>query len=173
MNLPYILKTLKTTKLSELVANIDAPPIDINIALWDAVKNGSIELNEAKDKVKLLVEVETPKNMTIEEIEMRQKVLRVIDEFGKREALPTRGRLIGYIKDPVTQQGYKTHDLIVAVQSLLDEGLIVEKILSVPAIKDVRPFNRFVFYGFPDNQQMDEWAEKAIAKWLAQFDKKK
>lgn len=173
MNIPYLLKALGTSKLSELVAHMDEAPLDVNIALWDAVKNGSIEMDEKKDKVKLLVDVSVPVNDTEEQRVLRRKIVRVVQHYTEQELAVTRGRLFAYMKDPATQMGYKTHDFVMAMQYLLDTKQIVDHTISVPEIKNKRPFNKFVFYFFPDTDQREEWAAKAVNQWIKQFEEKK
>jgi hypothetical protein len=56
MNVSYLLKILETEKLSELVKLIDATPLEMNLALWDAEAAGEIEIDRDKDYVKLLIE---------------------------------------------------------------------------------------------------------------------
>lgn len=173
MNVPYLLKTLNTTKLAELVAHMDLPPLDVNIALWESIENGEIEMDEKEGKVRLLIDVETPVNMTQEELELREKIMKVVRHYHNQELLVTRGRLVSYMKEPSTGIGYKMHSYLMALQSLIDDGEIVEHVVSVPEVKKKRPFNRFVFLPLPNNPNTEEWAAKAVNKWIAQFEKKK
>ena len=167
MNILYLLKTLKTNKISELVANIDAPPIDINIAIWDAIDRGEVELDEKNDKITALKEAE----MWHDE-KLVTKILRVIGQFVKEEANVTRGRMYGYMKDPTTGQGYGTHEYLMSLQYLIDTGVVQEYEVSVPEIKKKRPFHKFVFLCIPGNPN-EEWNSKAVNNWIAQFEKKK
>lgn len=56
MNILYLLQILKTNKLSELAEAIDAPPLDMNLGVWEAIDRGEIEVDEDKDRIKALKE---------------------------------------------------------------------------------------------------------------------
>lgn len=170
MNILYLLKILDTKKLSELVASIDAPALDANLALWGALERGEIEIDEDKDRVEALQEAEVTGDQ-----ELANKIIRVVQHYAKNKANITRGRLNSYIKDPMTNQGYPTHEYLMAVQYLIDTGQIIEHIQTVPKTKK-RPFHRFVFLCLPENEKDDqnaEWNAKAIRKWIEGFEKNK
>lgn len=166
MNIPYLLKILKTNKLSELVANIDLPPLDINLAIWGAEKAGDIELNQEKDKIKALVEPEISFDA-----DLASKLLRVMQQYESQELNITRGRLTNLIKDPTTHIGYPYHEYLAALQYLIDSGQIQEEVVSVPQNGD-RPYHKFVFLQFADNPNED-WNREEVNKWIANFAKKK
>lgn len=165
MNIPYLLKILDTNKISELVANIDLPPIDINLAIWDAVKAGQIELNEKKDRVKVLTEPE----ITFDS-DLASKLLRVIQHYASKEINVTRGTLNGVIKDQNTGKGYAWHEYLMALQYLIESDQVIEEQVSVPKTKD-RPYHKFVFLCLPDNPNED-WNREEVNKWIANFNKK-
>lgn len=160
MNIPYLLKALKTDKLSELVANIDLPPIDMNLAIWDSIDRGEIEVNDEKDRVTALKDAEPSSNS-----DLTNKIIRVIQHYAKNQTNITRGRLNSYIKDPVTSQGYPWHEYIMAVQHLVDSGQVIEDITSVPKAKD-RPYHKFVFLCLPENKDNAEWNAREINNWI-------
>lgn len=162
VNILYLLRILKTNKISELVANIDAPPIDINLAIWDAVKNGQIELDEKKDKVRPLKPAEASFDS-----DLANKLLRVIQHYASKEINVTRGTLNGVIKDPSTGNGYPWHEYIMALQYLIDSKQVLEMEVSVPKTKG-RPYHKFVFLCLPDNDN-EEWNARETNKWLANF----
>lgn len=166
MNIPYLLKILDTNKISELVANIDLPPIDINLAIWDAVKEGHIELNEKKDRVKALVEPEVSF-----EPDLANKLLRVIQHYASQEINVTRGTLNSVIKDPTNDRGYAWHEYISALQYLIDSGQVLQEEVSVPKSKG-RPYHKFVFLCLEGNPNED-WNRNEVNKWIANFNKKK
>lgn len=166
MNILYLLKTLDTKKLSELVANIDAPPLDVNLAIWEAIDRGEIEIDEEKDRIKVLKTWEIWKND-----DLANKLIRVIQHYAKNGVNVTRGRLKGYIKDPLTEKGYPYHEYIMSLQALIDEGTVVEETISVPKTGK-RPYQKFVFLCLPENDN-SEMNAKAINKWIAEFDKSK
>lgn len=167
MNLIYLLSILNTNKISELVENIDLPPIDINLAIWDAVERGEVDLDEEKGIITLLQDAEP----TADE-ELADKLLRVIQHYASKEINITRGRLNSVIKDPMdASKGYPWHEYLMALQWLIDTGKVVEDEISVPEVKKKRPFHRFVFLGLPDNPN-EEWNAREVNKWIATFDKK-
>jgi hypothetical protein len=165
MNIPYLLKILDTNKLSELVANIDLPPIDINLAIWDAVKAGQIEIDEKKDRVTALIKHE----LTFDS-DLASKLLRVMQHYEAKEVNITRGRLNSSIKDPSTSKGYPYHEYLMALHYLIDSGQIEQEVVSVPGTKK-RPYHKFVFLQFADNPNED-WNRNEVNKWIANFNKK-
>ena len=100
MNIGYLLKILDTNKISELVANIDTPPLDYNLAINDAEKAGEIEVDLAKDKIKLLRDPEISFDS-----DLANKLLRTMQHYESHEINMTRGRLNNLIKDPATGVG--------------------------------------------------------------------
>lgn len=166
MNIPYLLKILNTNKLSELVANIDLPPLDLNLAMWDAEKAGEIEINDKKDRVKALKEPEVTFNS-----DLASKLLRVMQKYESEEINVSRGYLARLMKDPETSIGYPYHEYLMAMQYLIDSGQIEVAEVSVPKTGD-RPYHKFVFLQFPDNPNED-WNRNEVNKWIASWNKKK
>lgn len=164
INLLYLLKVLNTKKLSELVGNIDAAPIDINLAVWAAIDAGDISVNEKRDRVIALKEAEP-----WHDPELAEKMLKVMRHYAKNEANITRGRLFASMKDPSTAQGYPTHEYLMTFQYLVDTKQIEEIVFTVPKTPK-RPFHRFVFLCLPGNPN-EEWNSKAINKWISNFEK--
>lgn len=165
MNIPYLLKILNTNKISELVANIDLPPLDINLLIWDAVKAGQIEVDEKKDRIKALVDPE----ITFDS-DLANKLLRVMQHYAAQETNITRGRLNSSIKDPATGKGYAYHEYLMALHYLIESGQIVQEDISVPKAGE-RPYHKFAFLSFPDNPN-EEWNAREVNKWIANFNKK-
>ena len=166
MNIPYLLKTLNTNKLSELMQTIDTPPLDSNLAVWEALDRGEIEIDEDKDRVKALAEPQPWHNP-----DLATKLIRVIQHYAQNETNITRGRLNGYMKDPLTSQGYPIHEYLMTLQYLIDEGQVIEEVVSVPKTKG-RPYHRFVFLCLPGNDNA-EWNARAVNKWIDDFAKVK
>lgn len=166
MNIPYLLKILDTNKISELVANIDLPPIDINLAIWDATKSGQIEINEEKGTIRALVEPEVSFDS-----DLASKLLRVIQHYASKEINVTRGTLNAVIKDPNTGNGYAWHEYIMALQYLVESGQVLEQEVSVPKTKN-RPYHKFVFLCLEDNNN-EEWNAREVNKWIANFESSK
>jgi hypothetical protein len=170
MDILYLLKVLKTKKLSELAAAIDAPPLDMNLAIWDAIAAGDIEVDESKDSVKMLKDSVTPWH----DPDLASKLIRAIQKYASEEVNITRGRLQSYIKDPMTSQGYPLHEYLMTIQYLIDTGVVIEHVVSVPEVKKKRPFHKFVFLCLPENEAMnEEWNAKAVNKWIAGFESNK
>lgn len=166
MNIPYLLKILGTNKISELVQNIDLPPIDINLAIWDAIKNGQIEVDETKDKIKALVAPEVTFDA-----DLSNKLIRVIQHYASKEINVTRGTLNSVIKDPTTDKGYAWHEYIMALHYLIESGQVVELEESVPK-EGKRPYHKFVFLCLPENDN-EEWNKREVNKWVANWRKQK
>lgn len=179
MNIPYLLKILDTEKLEELVANIDLPPLDMNLAIWDAVDAGEIVIDEEKGTVKSLVEVEPSSDP-----DMKNKILRAVQYYARQKTNITRGRLNTYVKDPISGTGYPYHEYIMAVQHLIDGELIEEEVVDIKArnktffnkkgkqkTKEVIPAHKFVFLGLTSNSEVNkEWNKKAVDKWIADME---
>lgn len=166
MNIPYLLKILNTNKLSELVANIELPPLDMNLAIWDAEKAGEIEVDADKDKIKALKDPE----ITFDS-DLASKLLRTMQQYESQEINITRGRLNSLIKDPVTNKGYPYHEYLMALHYLIESGQIVQQEIAVPKTGK-RPYHKFVFLCFPDNPN-EEWNAREVNKWIANFAKQK
>lgn len=166
MNIPYLLKILGTNKLTELVANIDLPPIDLNLAIWDAERSGQIEVNQKKDRVKALVEPEVSFDS-----DLASKLLRVMQKYESEEINVSRGYLNRLIKDPTTKIGYPYHEYLMALHYLIDSKQIEEEAISVPQLGK-RPYHKFVFLQFADNPNED-WNRNEVNKWIANFTKNK
>lgn len=178
MNIPYLLSMLKTEKLSELVANIDLPALDMNLAIWESIDRGEIEVDEEKDTVKLLVAAEPSSDS-----DLKNKILRVIQHYNRENTNVTRGRLNGLVKDALTGQGYPWHEYIMAIQHLIDGELVVQTVVEVPAEvkttvkntgkkkeKIVRPAHKFAFLCLTENvESSEEWNKKSVEKWIAEF----
>lgn len=171
INILYLLKTIESTKLSDLINVIDAPPLDIDLAIWGAVDNGDIEIDVKKDRVTTLKEAE-PWN----DQELSWKLMAMVKHYVREGTNPTRGRMDGEIKimkpDGTFENGYPWHEYLMTRQHLVDTGMIVEDVMSIPGVKKKRPFHRFVFMGLPENDN-EEMNAKAVNKWLAGWDTKK
>lgn len=166
MNIPYLLKILDTEKLSVLVENLDMPPLDFNLAIWDAENAKQIEVDRDKDRVKLLV---TPEKSF--DSDLATKIVRLMQQHERKELNISRGWLNSLMKDPMTGLGYPWHDYLMTLQYLIDSDQIEQQIESVPKVGK-RPYHKFVFLQFPDNNNED-WNRNEINKWIANWNKKK
>lgn len=178
MNIPYLIKILDTDKLSELVANIDAPVLDMNLAVWESIDRGEIEVDEESDSVKILLAEVDPSS----DSELKNKILRVIQHYAREKTNVTRGRLNGYVKDPTTGNGYPWHEYLMAIQHLIDGELVEQDVIDVPEAKRrfstkkgkvkekvTRPAHKFAFLGLAENHEFNaEWNAAAVNKWIAE-----
>jgi len=165
MNLPYLLKILDTKKITEVVANIDLPFLDIDLILNDAELAGQGKIDRAKDKIVALTEPE----ITFDS-DLANKLLRTMQHYERRETNMTRGRLNSLIKDPSSNIGYPWHEYLMALQYLIDSDQVKEEVVSVPKAGD-RPYHKFVFLQFPGNPNED-WNRNVVNKWIDDFAKK-
>ena len=94
MNILYLLKVLKTNKMAELVQNIEAPQMDINIAIWDAIKNGDIEVVENKKGEEIVSAMKDAESW--HDPELVKKITRVLEHYAENEANITRGKLFHF-----------------------------------------------------------------------------
>lgn len=165
MNILYLLKILDTTKLSELVANIDAPFLDLNLAIWEAQRDGLVEINEEKDSIKPLQAHEISFDS-----DLANKLLRVIQHYCSKEINITRGRLTNLVKNVGSEFNYPYHDYLMSLQYLIDSGQVQEAEVSVPKLGK-RPYHKFVFLQLPENPNED-WNRTEVNKWIANWNKK-
>lgn len=165
---PYLIKTIKSNKLSDLVNVIDEVPLDMNLALWEAEKTGTIRIDQRKDRVEILTDVVEPWH----DPDLANKIIRVVQHYAEGDASINRGRLDGQIKDPITGEGYKRYQYLMTLQYLVDQGQIIEEVVSVPGIRGKRPARKFVFLNLPEyKEQNHEWNAKAVNDWLAEVEK--
>ena len=165
INILYLLKILGTTKLSELVANIDAPFLDINLAIWEAQRDGLVEIDEEKDSIKPL-----QKHEVSFDADLANKLLRVIQHYCSKEINITRGRLTNLVKNAGSEFNYPYHDYLMSLQYLVDSGQIEEAVVGVPKLGK-RPYHKFVFLQLPDNPNED-WNRTEVNKWIANWNRK-
>lgn len=178
MNIPYLLKCLDTDQLSELTVNIDLPPLDLDLAIWDAIDDGDISINEKTGKITVLKEA-VPSSDEV----LTSKILRTIQHYVKNNTNISRGRLNSLIKDPEGGvNNYPWHEYIMAVQKLIDDGIIIEDVIDVPEHKKFykdkkgrnkekvdRPAHKFAFLCLPENDNA-EWNARVVNNWIASWD---
>lgn len=161
------MKCLETNKVSELVQNIDAPLLDINLALWDAETAGEIEVDYDKDRVKVLGQAVSTYNS-----ELADNIMRTVQHYVKKEMNLTVGKLTSWVKSQGSEHNYLYHDYICTLQYLIDSGKLLEEIISVPELKGKRPYHKFVFLCLPGNDN-ETWNAREVNKWIETFGKKK
>lgn len=165
-NILYLLKILKTNKLSELVQNIDLPALDINLAIWEAERDGKVEIDQEKGTITALVDHEVSFDS-----DLANKLIRVIQHYTSNEINVTRGRLTILVKNQGQEHNYPYHEYLMALQYLIDSGQVIELEMSVPKVGK-RPYHKFVFLCLPENDN-EEWNKNEVNKWIANFAKKK
>lgn len=182
MNIPYLLKILETDKISELVANIEATPLDIDLALEDAQASEQIKVDKENDKITVL-----KKHEISGDPDLSNKLLRTIQNYSRQETNITRGRMNALIKDPMTGQGYAWHDYLTSLHYLIDTGVIEQVVVDVPRAvkrftdskgrkkeKELRPAHKFAFLQLPENSENNaEWNARVVNKWIDDFAKSK
>lgn len=168
MNIPYLLKVLKTDKFSELVGQIDLVPLDMNLELWASEEAGEIAVDVQKDHVELLIEP-TPSSND----ELANKLIRTMQHYAKKEINVTRGRLNTQIKEQGSNIGYPYHEYIMTLEHLIEQGLVVEDVVKVPKTKK-HPANEFAFLSLAENAEFqEEWNAKEVNNWIARFEQVK
>lgn len=179
MNIPYLVKILETESIDEVVANIDTAPLDMNLAIWESIDRGEIEVDDDKGTIKLLKDPEPSSDS-----DLKNKILRTIQHYARDEVNITRGRLNSQVKDMSTGKGYAWHEYLMAVQHLIDGELIIADEVDVPQKtkkftdkkgrkkeKVIRPAHKFVFLGLADNASVNqEWNARAVNKWIDEFE---
>lgn len=167
MNIAYLVKIVGSEKLLDTVGLVDAPPLDMNIAIWEAIKRGDIRVEEDEDpeKSKIYLLNENPEPW--HDSDLATKIIKVAQHYATLELNVNKGRLDGYIKDPVSGKGYPMHEYLMTLQFLLDSGQLVQEVVSVPGIKGKRPPHKFAFLCLPENaEQNQEWNAKQVNNWI-------
>ncbi|HYG84580.1 MAG TPA: hypothetical protein VD907_06940 [Verrucomicrobiae bacterium] len=162
MNIPYLLNCLKTTKYSDLVTNIDLPLLDINLLLWEAEAAGEIEIDRDKDRIKVLVDP-----FPWRDEGLANKIIRAIQHYNSKERNLTVGALNSWVKTPGMDHNYPWHEYVATLQSLIDDGQVLEHEISVPK-SGKRPYHKFVFLCLPGNPN-EEWNAREVNKFIASW----
>ena len=159
-----LLKAVDTKDLEKLVRYMSLPPIDIDVMLYEAIKNGDIEVNKRKGTIKAL---KAPEEAYFNE-KLLEQMKKVIHFYDDQEANITESRLEQIVLDPMGLNGYLKHDFYCTLLKLkmLPE---VKKYEIKVAKNGPRPAHTFVFYTFLDHQ---EFGAKAVNDFIKQFAKK-
>lgn len=178
-----LLEALGSDKLSFVVQHMSMAPIDINLHLYEGQHKGEIEVVKEKNRITALKKPDAPYYNS----ELADKIVRLIREYDRQEANITLTRLQqdvldimgqlylpnGQIQRP-GQFGYPTHEFICTLYALEQgqvPGYSIKKYeIEVPAVKNKRPYSKFVFYTELDHQ---EYGARDVRNYIAQFDNKK
>lgn len=159
-NILYLLHILNTNKLPELVEIIEAAPIDVNIALWEA---------EDREQVKIDGETITPIvdfTPTADE-NLTYKIFKVVERYNKEGHDITETRLLNYMKDPATNVGYPFHEYLMAVHYMIEKGSIEKYEIKVKKTKKV-PERTFEFLTLPENLDK-QFGQAAVDEWVKSY----
>lgn len=166
-NIPYLIavmnKSLERDVLfSELITEIDEVALDMNLMLWDAEEAGKITVDLSNDTVELCVAPKPSCNK-----ELAEKIMLTVQHYVNNKRNLTRGRLNSQIKDPMTGKGYKWHEYLMSLQYLIDEGQIIEEVITIPKLKKPKRAERkMVFLGLPGYDNA-EWNARVVNELLA------
>lgn len=160
-----LLRALNTNKLDILVANMEMPPIDIDVMLYEAEEAGEVKIDRKKNTIEVIAD----KGFNYQNVALRGKVEQLIHFYDKQEANITKSRLEGVILDPARNFGYPLHDYYCTMYALEQDGEVKTYELSVPEIKNKRPYRNFKFYTYLDHQ---EFGARAVNNFIDQHTKK-
>lgn len=161
-----LLKVLGSDRLDVLVASLAMPPLDIDVLLYEAQENGDIEIDKEKGTVKALREAEHPYYNQ----RLYEQITKIIRFYDQQDANITRSRLEVVALDPNGSYGYSDADFLCTMHYLENEGNVNHYETKVKGNKKKnRPAHTFKFYTYLDHQ---EFGAKAVADFIAQFDKK-
>lgn len=158
-----LLKALNTNDLDIGVANIELPPIDIDVMLYEAQANGEIEIDKEKNTIKALKEPE----YLYSEPKLYGQIMKLIENYDAQEANITKSRLEGVVLNP-GGFGYPRHDFICTLYCIEEDAKVKKYEIAVPKSKK-RPAHTFEFYTLLDHQ---EFGAKAVSSFMDKFDKK-
>lgn len=159
-----LLKSLATNDLDIIVANIELPPIDIDVMLYEAQENGEIEIDKEKNTIKALKEPE----YLYSNHKLYKQITKLIAYYDAQEANITKSRLEGIVLNP-GGFGYPRHDFICTLFCIEEDAKVKKYEIKVPKTKK-RPEHTFEFYTFLDHQ---EFGAKAVNDFIDRFAPKK
>lgn len=170
MTIAQLTKALNTNKFSTVIKNLELPPIDIDLMIYDELGEGVIKIDKKKDRITLTdpESVHPPFDNSL-----LNKIKRIIRNYDEQDANITFQRLSALVTPVDTPFSYKRHEFIIAMYNLESVEGIHKYERIVPEIKDVRPYNKFVFYTFLDHERFgDEAVEAYIKMWGSEKKKK-
>lgn len=158
-----LIKVLATNDLDIIVANIELPPIDIDVMLYEAQENGEVEIDKEKNTIKALKEPE----YLYSEPKLYGQIMKLVEHYDKQEANITKSRLEGVVLNP-GGFGYPRHDFVCTLFCIEENAKVKKYEIKVPKSKK-RPAHTFEFYTLLDHQ---EYGAKAVNAFIDSFDKK-
>ena len=156
-----LLKSLATNDLDIIVANIELPPIDIDVMLYEAQENGEIEIDREKNTIKALKEPE----YLYSEPKLYKQITKLIAHYDSQKANITKSRLEGVVLNP-GGFGYPRHDFLCTLFCIEEDAKVKKYEISVPKTKKY-PEHTFEFYTYLDHQ---EFGAKAVNDFISKFD---
>lgn len=161
-----LLKALNTTDLSILAGNLDMPPLDIDVLLYEAQENGEIEIDKENNKIKRLKEPD----YLYSNPHLYEQIRKIVKFYDQQGANITRSRLEMGALDPNGNHGYSNQDFVCTMYAIEQDGSINHYEVEVKGNKKKnRPAHTFKFYTYLDHQ---EFGAKAVNDFVARFDKK-
>lgn len=156
-----LIKALATKDLDIVVANIELPPIDIDVMLYEAQENGEIEIDKEKNTIKALKEPE----VLYSDTKLYKQITKLIAHYDSQEANITKSRLEGVVLNP-GGFGYPRHDFLCTLFCIEEDAKIKKYEIKVLKTKK-RPEHAFEFYTYLDHQ---EFGAKAVNAFMDKFD---
>lgn len=164
-----LIKALNTNDLKVIVDNLSLSPLDVDILLYKAQDDGEIAVDKKKNRLKVLKD-----EPVYYDKDLAYKLEFIVKRYDSLKANITEKRLRdNALNLPYGQYGVTAHDFACTLYAL-EEGIVpgIEKLnkyeISVPEIKDKRPFHTFIFYTFLDHQ---EYGAKAVNEFIDAWQK--
>lgn len=149
LNIPYIATVYKINKISSLIENIDAPVLDINLALWDAEDSGLIKLDREKDTIEVL-----EFGRTLPNPELLAKLKEVIAWYNADGRAVNRNKLVSHTFSNSTRFDPPRQDFFCGLDWAVENGQIIahEVEVELPAGKKGNRTKtaKFVVYSLPE-----------------------
>lgn len=142
LNIPHIAKVYGIDKISSLVENIDAPVLDINLALWDAEDAGLIKLDREKDSIEVVEFLRT-----LPDADLLAKLKEVIAWYNKDGRAINRNKLVSHAFSNSTRFDPPRQDFFCGLDWAVEAGEILTEEVKVETKKGKTA--NFVVYWLP------------------------
>lgn len=121
INILYLLHILKTNSLKELVNNISASWLDINLSIWENENNGNITIGEDGDTITVNKDY-----IPTCDGDLSAKLLAVVRQYDMNGRCLNKARLDGYVfSEVVKEYNPRYHDYLMSIEWLVHENMIV------------------------------------------------